>query len=874
MILYTWKDVENVLLSKNGREKWNATWKKVVVYPDQIVIYKEKLDQDLTDMSCLDDIFGKHYHLEDNCIELDIFDVKLPVTYEEMDEWEETANREVPLFRDMYLTENLIINETVPELSGSPIIAFHSYKGGVGRTLSFVSLLKEISNVYGNKKRVLVVDSDLEAPGLTWVLEKDTQFSMSYLDLLSIWGVYGDTQETIEKVADIMQGDAIYLNADRERVKHYFLPAYLQKEQMATMMPRIDSLLNVSDDAYFITEAISRLGKALGADLILVDLRAGVSNISAPFLFDPRVQKYFVSSTSLQSIRGTQFIEELVYKKSSLSIMNTKIFLTMVPKELGRDEKQRIMDQLAQIPESFNDGTEDTYLREEYAYEIGFESRLLGLGDFDEMCAALQGTGLSQTMKPIAEALLKENEDNALGDMSDTMIRKGLKRLHEYVNVTAESSEDTEILITDSINKMIVRHRTDLPCLVVLGAKGSGKTYLYRQFIQEQNWNDFAQDHCGMKLVFPSNAAFIPILATANDIKLAPMINLCLENADMYLGGRMLDSEALESLRKNLYDRLRTNERNDWVSFWENSILGLFGDQFSNLQELNTYLERIDRNIVFLFDGLDDLFNVSAETEIIRTAIQALCQELVRHINILKNRRIGTIIFVRKDIAEEAIPYNFQQFRDQYKDFELSWSQTEALRLALWVAGKALPDIMPKEEIQTLVREDIEKRLERLWGKKLGHDNSKEANSARWILAALSDLKGQLQARDIVRFLHYATSKSESVILKFHDRYIMPQAIRDAIEPCAKDKIDEIETEMKSIFNIFEKFKKVNPEDRKLPMELDRIALSVEELAKLEELGYIKIEDKQYYLPEIIRQALGYQYRSGARPKVLSLLVK
>ena len=79
---------------------------------------------------------------------------------------------------------------------------------------------------------------------------------------------------------------------------------------------------------------------------------------------------------------------------------------------------------------------------------------------------------------------------------------------------------------------------------------------------------------------------------------------------------------------------------------------------------------------------------------------------------------------------------------------------------------------------------------------------------------------------------------------------------------------------MKTIYNIFEKFKKVIPEERKLPMELDQIALSVEELTKLEEQGYIKVEDKQYYLPEIIRQALGYQYRSGARPKVLSLLVK
>lgn len=874
MTLFTWKDVENLLLSSEERKKWNTAWKKIRVYPDEIVIYKEQLKEDIQDADCLGNIFERHYLPAENSIELDVFKKKLAVSYEKMDEWEDDESRQVPLFREMFLQEGTSGSKSIPKLSGSPVAAFHSYKGGVGRTLSLVALLKEMSNIYGNKKKVLVIDSDLEAPGLTWIMEKVTRFSVSYFDLLSIWGTYGDSKEIITKIADVVQEGSFYLNADRERVKHYFLPAYLRKEQMAVMMPKIDSLLNAAENAYFITDAVSRLGEALGADLVMVDLRAGVSNISAPFLFDPRVQKIFVSSTSMQSIAGTKFIEEQVYQKSSLSIENTKIFMTMVPKDLDRDTRQRIMDQLTEIPEAFNDGMDETYLREEYAYVIDFESKLLGLGDFDDICASLQGTGLSKTMNPIAATLLKDNKKEETGNIPKTVIRQGLKCLHEYVDITAESSEDTEILITDSINKMIVRHRTDLPDLVVLGAKGSGKTYLYRQFVQRQNWNDFAEEHCGARAVFRDNAVFIPILATANDRKIAPAIGRCIEEADAYLGKGVLNRDAFETLRKSLHDRLCTNDKSDWAVFWENSILSQFSHPFSDLQELNAYLGSIQKNIVFLFDGLDDLFNITEEKDIIKAAVRTLCQDFVRRINGLKDRHLGAIIFVRRDIAEEAVAYNYQQFRDQYKDFELNWSQTEALRLALWVAGRALPEFMPKGEIRTLVRDDIEKRLERLWGKKLGHDDSKEANSARWILAALSDLKGQLQARDIVRFLYYATDNAENVTLKFSDRYIMPQAIRAAIEPCAKDKMAEIKTEMQVIYSIFEKFRNVDPNDRKLPLKLEQIALSVEELTKLEEQGYIKVEDKQYYIPEIIRQALGYQYRSGARPKVLSLLVK
>lgn len=872
-MLFTWKDVENLLFSQEAREKWNTAWKKIRVYPDEIVIYKEDLKEDFRDDDCLCNIFERHYSSVEKYIGLDVFDTKLSVTYEGMDEWEEAEGREAPLFKDMFL-RGAAGEKNMPELSGSKVVAFHSYKGGVGRTLSLIALLKEVSNLYGNKKKILVIDSDLEAPGLTWILEQDAQFSMSYIDLLSIWSAYGDTQEIIEKIADVMQGDSIYVNADRERVQHYFLPAYLRKEQMVTMMPRIDSLVNASDDPYFIADAVSRLGKALGADLVLVDLRAGVSNISAPFLFDPRVQKFFVSSTSLQSIMGTQFIEEQVYQKSALSIADTKIFMTMVPPEMDRETRQRIMDQLTRIPETFNDGIDETYMREEYAYAVDFETRLLGLGDFAQICEALQGTGLSQIMNSVAAGLLGDYEDEMSGSMSKETIRKGLKRLHEYVNITAESSDNMELLITDSIHKMIVRHRAELPNLVVLGAKGSGKTYLYRQFVLRQNWNRFAEEHCGLKAVFADNAAFIPVLATAYDRKISPVVSTCIEETDRYLGESLLDHNAFETLREKLRERLRANEESGWVSFWESSILGQFAHRFSDLQELNTYLGQTRKNIIFLFDGLDDIFNVTEKTTVIRTAVQTLCYDLVRRISGLKDRHIGAVIFVRRDIAEEAIPYNYQQFRDQYKDFELNWSQTEALRLALWAAGKALPEFMPKEEIRTLVREDIEERLERLWGKRLGSDRSREANSARWILAALSDLKGQLQARDIVRFLFYATDNSENVSPTLFDRYIMPQAVRAAIEPCAKDKLTEIKTEMKGIYHIFEKFTKLNPNDRKLPLQLEQITLSVDELTRLEEQGYIKVEDKQYYLPEIIRQALGYQYRSGARPKVLSLLVK
>lgn len=62
--------------------------------------------------------------------------------------------------------------------------------------------------------------------------------------------------------------------------------------------------------------------------------------------------------------------------------------------------------------------------------------------------------------------------------------------------------------------------------------------------------------------------------------------------------------------------------------------------------------------------------------------------------------------------------------------------------------------------IENASQEIVEKYLIKLWGLKLGRNSSNEAYASRWILAALSDFNGQLQARDIIRFLKYASKQN------------------------------------------------------------------------------------------------------------------
>ena len=77
---------------------------------------------------------------------------------------------------------------------------------------------------------------------------------------------------------------------------------------------------------------------------------------------------------------------------------------------------------------------------------------------------------------------------------------------------------------------------------------------------------------------------------------------------------------------------------------------------------------------------------------------------------------------------------------------------------------------------------------------------------------------------------------------------------------------------MKSIYQILERLMNMSEEEKRLPLLLDKINLTGEEISKLENQGYLISLDKKYYLPEIIRTAVGFRYEKGARPRVLSLL--
>lgn len=865
---FTWHDIENIF--EENRSFWPETWTNVQVYSDCVEIYQNSDEPQKSDIQYLKKIFGRNYLIEKNTLLIDFTETYLNIIFQS-DDSPKAKKKYAPLFRDVYFQK---CENADTDFEGLKMIAFHSYKGGVGRTLSLTAFLRQCTQKYPDKK-ILVLDADVEAPGLTWMTEAGYR-KISYLDILSIMNYEQITDQMMKKLSDLIKTSTVSVVTDEKIVDQYFIPVYREKEQIMNVVSRPEQVLLTQENKFYITETIAEIAKKMGVDIVLVDLRAGVTEYSAPFLFDPRVIKYYVTSTSLQSVKGTNQILEQVYKKTNADFLKSKILLTMIPETMKSEEIQEIENKIVEDVESGADTDNATFLRDEYFMKVGFDKALVRITDFNTLCEKLKGTELSSLMDEQMKSLFESEQKEEMIFEDEDKVREILKQIHDiaYEETTAEGTSSANMLVTSSIKEMVKNFKTDIPRIVVSGAKGSGKTYIYKQLLQAKTWEKFIEQ-TGTSLDAGQETIIIPLLTSMNRNKMKPLIDECMEYARQNLMGIKLkkDTDTISTLMK----LLETSEltRMEWVKQWFDLITGMFYDGYKDISELDKAVANSGKRIVFVVDGVEDICADSQQKKDDRwkMLLKALCQNVVNEFQRLDYGKIGIVVFARKDMINNAIDTNTEQFRSMYYNYELNWTQTEALRLALWIASKAYPNLTDGIDVLNATRTVLTDKLTILWGLKLGKRDSREAYSDRWILAALSDFTGQLQARDIVRFLSFSSGSYGETKLVYKDRLLMPVDIRKAIGLCAAQKYQEIKMEMRNIYDILEKFEKMKG-IKTLPLTLDKIELTADEISKLEAQGYLKISDEKYYLPEIIRLPLGFTYESGARPKVLSLLVQ
>lgn len=809
-----------------------------------------------------------------------------------------------PFFREIeYLKESekdeRITQELFPKTNfeNTNIIAFHSFKGGVSRTTHLAGYLFElIQQTKTSKGKVLVIDADLEAPGLTYWHDKEGLLSnVSLVDYLEAYNYPpAELEETVKFFAE-------ELKKSPHQLGFYFLPAFSNEEQLLSMRILPQHIAKNINNRWEYSEAIYQLARALGAEFVLIDLRAGLTELSSPILFDPRIERYLVTTISEQSIRGTQLIlKKLAHFSPTLEQIESeqyddpKVIISMVKTDF-KDKKTTVLD--------------DAYqgLLESYCLDKDFEDRQTRLQieytDYHDELASISSW---------QDAKEKLNKARSISDWANNAIKRilpsantspnngGLSQVEKLKDICqqyefAEQGKSNDLLITQSLRHLAESHTEKLPQVVCVGAKGAGKTFNYIQLSRFKKWHEF------LKKINPdfSQKEDIYIFPVLQSNYVAAEASNIINEARKASGISFDLGDTKEQIFKFISKNI--NDEFEWRKFWINLIYSLFsGNNFSinKLKEdlkfsaINIILKEKNLRVILLFDGLEEVFNNISKSDVQKKAVQTLIQ-LPNEINSeLIDANFGMIIFLRRDFLRYAITQNTDQFEKLYEIYKLSWDMTSFLQLVYWICAQieiigASKDI----NINELDSEYIKKELKKLWGGKLGGE--RQPYTITWVYAVLTDFKARIQARDVIRLLRYSAEetlkacnnpyknpKTQRTLQEtWSDRLLFPEAIRQSLVPCSKDKIKEIKEEYPSLKDWADKIDKLPSEKRKIPFTLEQIESDKDTIKMLIEIGAVyEDRDKEgvesYYIPEIFRAGLGFTYANRAKPRILTLMRK
>ena len=906
--LYTWLDVEEVLFriqEKSSLPNWLIS---VQAYWDSLTIGIRPGTQDEAKI-WLKSVYDTRFRIdeEDNRVDgliiLESLPNKpqlLPVVFEETEEDYRIPRLTPSLARPGIIVPNRHDNdrELPPSFEADfpPIVAFHSFKGGVGRTTNAIAFAQTLTDRNYN---VLLVDGDLEAPGISWLLEQRLPSPpVSFADLIAL--VHGDPDpkatDSIKLVADRIQ------NALIDNI--YFLPAFRSTKRFTSLEIKPEHLIQGAKNPFILTQILADLGKTLNVDVVLVDLRAGLSELSTGLILDPRVYRVFVTTLSGQSIAGTKQLLELVGERAP-SLRDTDplptVIISQVPDELKnsellKDENKNLDNLLLDTSESFSeknienteanilDSSKD-FLEQAFRHlnlTTQFSDSLLVLPTtWEEVNSRLHRSGIVDDLRPLLDVLPIKQTQTIKEDIpsindhppSIKSQRESLRDISKKL-VYAETAEIKKFLPTIPLRHLASDHRHQIPITVVVGAKGSGKTHTFLQIIHRENWQKFAEDTCATQVHV--DALIFPILASKNlkteDVKLVADVQ---KKAAQALGFE--NPQEIQLIRENIENFCQQDLlEGQWREHWLDVIawgVGFQPEQKGAGRALTEHLFSQQQRLLVVIDGLEDLFQDFASDKTQQKALRALLQAVPEWLGQQPGRFLGILIFIRRDMVLSAILQNAAQMMARYEPYALKWNREEALRLVAWVTILSdIPLDTNIKKLQEMQEKDLTQILVPLWGKKLGTDTSREAPSARFAIAALSDFRGQIQSRDLMRLLHLAAKASvDNDDERWLNRILIPKGIRGALPECSEEKITEIELENTALKNVFAKFRNLSQDQRKIPFRPEQLELSVEEMKILEENGVVIREKDNYYMPEIFRLGLEFKLTEGVRPAVMSL---
>ncbi|MDF5728511.1 MAG: ParA family protein [Rhizonema sp. PD38] len=365
--------------------------------------------------------FKDLYQEEQSIIHFTLGNATLPVEFLLGEERGTTDISVRPFWKEVVYVDGDLETENVtgkpvkfpePYIDKQNLIAFYSFKGGVGKTLNLAAhlfALLDTAKELNMSITVLVIDADLESPGLTyWNITEKLQPAVSFIDFLESYHYsFIEREQTLSLFAKEVNKSPKY----EGKSTVYFLPACLDDHQLLDTPILPEQLVTSPNGAWGCGNAIHRLGKAVGADYIFIDLSAGLNQISSPIIFDPRIQRFLVTTMNSQSVRGTSLVLSQLGRVAPLKVRvddesyyDPSLIINMLTPELKL--LPAFEDTLVQFQSAYSQPENNLYSTSLDIQETYFAQDLLYINNWEDARSKLSQTILMKVAKEWAEKQL------------------------------------------------------------------------------------------------------------------------------------------------------------------------------------------------------------------------------------------------------------------------------------------------------------------------------------------------------------------------------------------------------------------------------------------------------------------------------------
>jgi len=699
-------------------------------------------------------------------------------------------------------------------------IVFYSYKGGVGRTTALVHTAFHLAR---SGSRVVVVDMDVEAPGLHAVLPKPdgrpiTAGLVDYLWERQVRPFDPETGEGLEtRLVEVNPGQYNAISYTVEdpvsRAQINVIPAgvvgpdYVRRLRTLTYQ----DVLSREDDAWSLFE--KELVEQLEPDVLLIDARTGLGDWGGLSLLRLADEAFLVLYPSEQNMDGIRFVRKTL---TGLTGIKSHIVLSPVPEGvIGQELVARFLPLL----DLEQDGE-----RVEIPYSPGIASASI-------YPVETAMPNYARLANQIRDTQVEENLETTIKHSNRWQIVESLKFPERDARAIVASDFDAFFQKTSDFDKFLDDARW-----VVRGRKGTGKSTLFHLFVEHRD-NASKRSYGKLEHIY-----ILPGHGPAVDARFRPTtdefgsLQRALEKSNIdwlslwrayaivriFTSTRkgllepLLKQSGMKGLRTHLTSSFGSRAPERWRSEHTTALMDVLQDPLNGLcrdlmVDLNQSLGESGKKLWLLYDDLDQ--DIKEESTWQSDALGGLLR-LAYDSNNQDLHNLRFKIFLREDIWSKLVFTNKSHFGEP-RTLLLQWKIEDFLRLAYRLATGGSSEFsalaqrhfpLSEAEVDSASEEQLRQALAPLWG--LNQEKGKNAFAARWVYSRMTDAKGNTYPRSLTVLLqkardHELEGQNDSKAIP-SNRLLSPPAMQAGLEAASAERVDALKNEYPNLKRFLE----------------------------------------------------------------------